>query len=116
MQRLTARLLLLFALVGSLVPLALAATSAPRACCFRKGLHHCQDSPASESEQPVIRDATCSNHDCCRAVTTGKWACSQPRLALSFLETINALLTEAHPSSPANPTAEFRPSRAPPAC
>ena len=38
MHRLTARLLLFFALVGSLVPVALAASAAPtHACCLRKG-------------------------------------------------------------------------------
>jgi hypothetical protein len=116
MHRLTARLLLFFALVGNLVPLALAAASAPRACCLRKGVHHCQDSPASESEQPVLHDASCRNRDCRRAVTTAQWAHPQSRAAALFLPTINARLIGTEPNSPANASADFQSSRAPPAC
>ena len=116
MQRLTARLLLFFALVGNLVPLALAATAAPRACCLRKGVHHCQNSLTSESEPLVIRDASCCNHDCRRAVTTAQWAHAQPKLAAFFLPTITAPLTATEPNSPANAGAKFQSSRAPPAC
>src|SRR5271169_3819487 len=99
MHRLTARLLLFLALVGNLVPLALAATAAPpHACCLRKGVHHCQDSLTAESEQLVIRDASCCNHDCCRAVTTSQSAHPQSRAAAFFLQTVAALLagTETH--------------------
>jgi hypothetical protein len=65
MHRLTARFLLLLALVGNLAPLALAATAPPpRACCLRKGVHSCHDSLASDSGQLVIRDASCCDHDC----------------------------------------------------
>ena len=117
MHRLTARLLLFFALVGNLVPLALAATAASqRACCVRKAVHHCQDSPASENEQLVIRDARSCNHDCCRAVTTTQWAHPQPRLAVFFLQTVNAHTAGIQPDSPATASSEFRSSRAPPAC
>ena len=57
MHRLTARLLLLFALVGNLVPLALAAGAAPpHACCLRKGVHRCQDSLGAGSR--VVSSAT----------------------------------------------------------
>lgn len=115
MHRLTARLLLLFALVGILAPLALAATSAPRACCLRKGVHHCQNSPASESEPLVIRDAGCCNQDCRRAVTTAQWAQAQPKQAPSFLPTVTALLNGTEPDSPANASAKLQSSRAPPA-
>jgi hypothetical protein len=45
MRRLTARLLLLFALAGTFVPPALAATAAPpHACCIRKAAHQCHGS------------------------------------------------------------------------
>lgn len=117
MQRPIAKLLLLFALVGNLLPLALAAASPPpRVCCVRKGVHHCQNSLGSESEPLVIRDASCCNHDCRRAATTAQWAHAQPKLAAFFLPTITARLTGAEPNSQANPGAEFQPSRAPPAC
>lgn len=117
MHRLTARCLLLVALLGNLLPLALAATSAPlRACCLRKGIHHCQDSPTSENEQPVIRDASCCNRGCGRAVTTTQWAHPQSEAVAFFLQVVNAHLAGAQPNSPANPSAEFQSSRAPPAC
>jgi hypothetical protein len=117
MHRLIARLLLFIALAGSLFPVALAATSPPPSvCCLRKGIHHCQNSVGSESEQLVIRDASCCNHHCSRAVTTAQWAHPQPKLAAFFLPTITASLTGTKPNSPANGSAEFQSSRAPPAC
>ncbi|MFZ0420773.1 MAG: hypothetical protein WAM04_21910 [Candidatus Sulfotelmatobacter sp.] len=116
MLRLTARLLLFFALVGNLAPLALAATAPPpHACCLRKGVHHCQDSLASENGQPVIRGANCCNGDCCRAVTTAQWAHPQPRLAVSFQQSITARFVGTQSNSPATASAELHSSRAPPA-
>jgi len=116
MHRPTARLLLFLALVGNILPLALGATAAPpHACCLRKGAHHCQDSRASENGPPVIRDVSCRNHECCRAVTTSQWAHPQPRLAVFFLQAINARLAGSQPNSPATAFAEFQSTRAPPA-
>ena len=45
MRRLAARLLLLFALAGNLVPLGLAMTAPAHACCVRKAAHshHCHE-------------------------------------------------------------------------
>ena len=116
MHRPIARLLLLFALVGNLLPLALASASAQRACCLRKGVHHCQNSLASESEPLFIRDASCCNHDCRRAVTTAQWAHPQAKQAAFFPPTVTAPLTGTEAKSPANASAEFQSSRAPPAC
>ncbi|MFZ0198994.1 MAG: hypothetical protein WB523_09460 [Candidatus Sulfotelmatobacter sp.] len=117
MHRLTARFLLFFALVGSLAPLALAVTvPPPHACCFRKGIHHCHESMASESGQPVIQDASCCRGDCCRAVTTAQWAHPQPKLAAFFLQAHNLRLVVSEVSSPAAACAEFQSTRAPPAC
>jgi hypothetical protein len=117
MHRMTARLLLFFALVGNLVPLALAATAAPpRACCLRKGVHHCQDSQASKGEQLVIRDASCRDRGCGRAVTITQWAHPQSQAVAFFLQTIKTHPAGSQPKSPANPSAEFQSSRAPPAC
>jgi hypothetical protein len=80
MHRLTAKLLLLFALAGSILPLAQAATapSAPE-CCRRAGMHHCNaDSVSStnapESGQASFRAPGCCHGDCGRAVTTSQWA------------------------------------------
>jgi len=80
MQRLTAIFLLLFALAGTFVPVAVAATSAPpHACCIRHA-HHCHDSAASASNELALRGAGCCNHDCCRAGTTSQRA--HPRACL----------------------------------
>jgi hypothetical protein len=114
MHRLIARLLLFMALAGNLLPLALAMSPPPSVCCLRKGVHHCQNSLGSESEQLAIRDASCCNHDCRRAVTTAQWAHPQPKLAAFFVPTITASLTGTEPNCTANGSAEFQSSRAPP--
>lgn len=115
MQRLTARLLLFFALAANLVPLALAVTAAPpHACCVRKAAHRCHELAEGDSSQPVIRDTGCCNHDCCRAVTTAQWAHPQPKLTAFFLHPIDVLLAMSQANSPAAASAEFHSSRAPP--
>ncbi|MGA7399798.1 MAG: hypothetical protein WCC99_02285 [Candidatus Sulfotelmatobacter sp.] len=117
MHRLTARLLLLFALLGSVAPIAFAVTAPPpHACCLRKGVHHCHESPGSESDQPVIQDASCCHGDCARAVTTAQWAHPQPKLAAFFLQANNVRLAACRPHSPTAASVEFQSSRAPPAC
>jgi len=116
MHRLTARLLLLFALLGSLAPIALAVTAPPpHACCLRKGVHHCHDSLASESGQPVVQDSSCCHGDCARAVTTAQWAHPQPKPASFFLPANNVRLAASRPHSPATVSVEFQSTRAPPA-
>ncbi|MGA8621269.1 MAG: hypothetical protein WB660_22440 [Candidatus Sulfotelmatobacter sp.] len=117
MHRLTARLLLLLALVGNLAPIALAATAAPpHACCLRKGFHHCHDSLASETGQPVIRDASCCKRDCCRAVTTTQGAHAQPPVAIPFAQNVEQYLGQSSPVSPNTAVSGFQATRAPPAC
>jgi hypothetical protein len=116
MHRLTAKLLLLFALVGSLAPIALAATAAPHACCLRRGLHHCQDSLAPETGELIISNAGCCQGDCSRAVTTAQWAHPQPTLASFFLPSNQLRLAGSRPDSPVSASAEFQSTRAPPAC
>jgi hypothetical protein len=72
MYRLTARLLLLFALAGNVIPLAMAAKSEPpRACCMRNA-HHCHESSASETG-PVLLDPCCCRNHARRATTTTIW-------------------------------------------
>jgi len=79
MQRFTARFLLLIALLGTVVPIAMQAMVTPaHACCLRKAPHQCHDSAAAHSERPVLRDAGCCNQDCSRAVTSSHWAHPQP--------------------------------------
>ena len=69
MQRLTARLLLVLLLVGTIAPAALA-ISAPEAhaCCMRKPLQE----RSSRSLQAQIGGN--ENHNCCPPVTTTHWA------------------------------------------
>ena len=116
MHRLTARLLVFFALAGNLVPLTLAAAAAPtHACCLRKA-HHCHDSAVSESDQPIIRDASCCNHDCGRATISAQWAHPESQAAAFFLQAISARVASTQPEPPAADSAEFQSARAPPAC
>ena len=115
MHRLTARLLLFFALVGNLAPLALAATAAPpHACCVRKAEHHCHDSLASETGQLVIRDASCCNHNCCRAITTAQWAYTQPPAGTFDAPNVETHLGQPDLVSPNTEVSRFQSTRAPP--
>src|SRR4030088_849447 len=101
MHRLTAKLLLLFALLGNITPLTLAAVSAPlHACCARKTAKHCHESAASELNQLSIRARGCWAHDCGRAATTTKWAHPQPRAEGPYAKNVNARITRSRPSSP----------------
>jgi len=115
MQRLTARLLLIFALAGNFIPLALAATIASaHACCIRKA-HHCHDSALAESKQIAARTTGCCNHDCCRAVTTSQWADPQPFAAPVFAPHAEARLAQSQPDAPAAELSASLSTRAPPA-
>jgi len=117
MYRLTARLLLLFAFVGNLAPLALAVAAAPpHACCVRKGIHHCQDSLTSEAGQLVIGDSSCCNHDCCGATVSAQWAHPQSQASSLFIQSIGASLARSQADSPSAVFAGSQSSRAPPAC
>jgi hypothetical protein len=117
MHRLTAKFLLLIIAAGSLVPLATAITAAPpHACCVRKAVHRCHEADSADSSGLVVRDTSCCDHACGRAVTTGRWANAQPKLAAFFLQTIHARLAGSQPDSIATASAEFQASRAPPAC
>jgi hypothetical protein len=114
MHRLTARLLLIFALTGNLVPLALAAATPAHACCLRKVANHCH-TPAAQLDQPSIRAKGCCNHDCCRAATTARSACPSPLVhgPLDINVAVRAIASWL--DSPRIEGTEFRPSRAPPA-
>ena len=114
MHRATARLLLFFALVGTLAPSALAVTAAPHACCLRKGVHRCHDSLTSDPGL-IFRDASCCNGDCGRAITTAQWAHPQPRPTVFFLPGVHASVAGIQSHSPTTAFAELRSARAPPA-
>jgi hypothetical protein len=116
MHRLTARFLIVLALVGNLAPIALSAAAPPRSCCFRKGVHHCQDSLTIETEQPVIRDASCCKGDCSRAITTNQSAYTQPLPIASFSRKVEAYLGRLNLISHNAEVSRFQSTRAPPAC
>jgi hypothetical protein len=114
MQRLTARLLLLLTLGGTVIPLALAATTAPpHACCLRKA-HKCHDSTASESNQLALRSTGCCNQDCCHAVTTSQSACPQPGITSAFAQNVDLHTPGLRSSAPAAALIASQSTRAPP--
>jgi hypothetical protein len=114
MQRLTARFLLLFALAGTFVPLALAATAAPpHACCMRKAAHQCHGSFA-ESDQREVRSTACCNHAYGRAVTTSQSAHPQPSLTSAFAPHLDALIPDFPAETPAAELLASQSPRAPP--
>jgi len=115
MHRLTARLLLLFALAGNLAPLALAVTAAPLpACCLRK-THQCHGSLLADSDRSALHNPGCCSHDCCRAVTTSQWAYAQPWMTAIFARQVEIQVAEARASSPAADLSSSQSTRAPPA-
>lgn len=112
MQRLTARLLLLFALVGTFAPLALALTAAPpHACCLRKSAHQCH---GSDPDQRTFHSTSCCQNNCRRAVTTSQWAHPQPSAAPLFARNVAARLVPSTPATPARKLFASRSTRAPP--
>jgi|SRR5271154_7002033 len=118
MQRLTARLLLLFALTGNIVPLALAVTAAPpHTCCVRKAAHQqrCHEPADGDSSQLVVRDTGCCDHDCCRAVTTAQWAHPQRPMNLLGMQNVGSRLDRPLPLSLSLEVIDLRSSRSPPA-
>src|SRR5260221_1486947 len=114
MQRLTARFLLLFALAGTLVPLALAATAAPpHACCIRKAAHPCHGA-SLEADRRIVRGLGCCNHDCCLAVTTSQWAHAAQSLLSASVPQVDAHVDQARTGSPATELLASQSTRAPP--
>jgi len=114
-HRLTAKLLLLFGVLGNIVPVVQAAIPAPRhACCVRKAPHHCDESTNTDSSRSVIRGVNCCGHDCCRAVTTAQWAYPLLRGTSFSKQMPSAMVAERILDSPANDLLSSHASRAPP--
>lgn len=112
MQRLTPRFLLLFALIGTFVPLALAVTAAPpHACCLGKSVHRCH---GSDPDERVIRGNSCCNKNYNRAVITSQWAHPQSSLASFYVQTIESRLAQSRAEAPANELLSSQSTRAPP--
>jgi hypothetical protein len=117
MQRLTARLLLLFALLGTFLPIALEATSAPaHACCRRTSAHHCNDTAGTRDETAIHSNAECCNPNAHRAVTTSLWADPEPLQAGVFAPRTSVPNTELRWAAPLTRPFSSQSTRAPPAC
>jgi hypothetical protein len=114
MQRLTASFLLLFALVGSFLPLAAAATTAPsHACCIRKAAHQCYGS-FGDPDESTVRSTSCCGHDCCRGVRTSQSAHPQPTLPSIFALHQDVCIAESHATAPTAQLISSQSPRAPP--
>src|SRR3954467_11134182 len=84
MQRLTAGILLVFALAGTVLTPALQATVAPsHLCCRRTAEHRCHNYSLTEPGQTSIRATECPQ-DCRRAVATLQWAHPQASRVYAF--------------------------------
>jgi hypothetical protein len=114
-HRLTAKLLLLFALVGNLIPLAMAAApAAPRACC-RRMAHHCHEAAALKSGELVFRDPhCCCNGNCRRAATTAQWAHPKTRSSQACDAVVERLAGNIRSAFSGKQLASSYSSRAPP--
>ena len=113
MQRFTAKFLLLFALIGTLVPAALAMSAPAHACCVRKVVHSCHDkSPAAKLQISAL--GGCCDRNCLRAPVTARYA--QPKLNLTSLAlpTLSTRAPAQLSQTPTSAVTEFQPSRAPP--
>jgi len=114
MRRLTATSLLLFALAGNLVPLALAAMAdPPHACCLRKAAHPCHGSATTESESLIVRTGACCHQDCGWATATRR-AQNHARVATVAAPVIAARVLSPCTDRPGSHVFQPRSSRAPP--
>jgi len=109
MHRLTARLLLVLVLVGTLAPVALAVSApAPHACCMRKAMHD------HTSRSLEIQSVGGEHRNCCPPVTTAHWA----ELGSSTNSSIQPLLAylpaQPQPVLRSNYENALRPVRGPP--
>ena len=110
MHRLTARLLLVLTLVGTLAPVALAfSATPPHACCMRKPMH--DHGSSGVQTQPVDT----GHRNCCPPVTTAQWA--EPGSGIdSKIRPLQAYLPQrSHPDLRSNFENTLRPVRGPPA-
>ena len=124
MHRWTGRCLLLLALLGILVPVALA-VSAPavsHACCVRQvaPVHPCHGMamapPSEPSEQPALHGHGCCGNDCRRASTTARWAQPQSPALACIRRVVVQRVAWFQPVVPAEQHSSFQSTRAPPAC
>ena len=109
MHRLTASLLLVLLLAGTLAPVALAISVAPpHACCLRKPQRD------KGSHDFSFRAPNCCRHDCCRSLTVSHWSYLWT-WTKSYISPPSATLrSELHPFNLPKTLHFSRPVRAPP--
>ena len=96
MHRLTARLLLWAALVGTFAPLTMALSAQlPHACCIRKA-HRCHESAGASSEA-AFQSSDSEKHSCCRALAVTQWAQPQPAANMNFTPQHHSLAAQKDP-------------------
>jgi hypothetical protein len=109
MHRLTARLLLILMLSGTLAPAVLAlAAESPHACCKRNPFHN-HGGRSSE-----FKASDCGNHDCCRPLTVSQRAQPRPFISGCVSQPSAILLQQLNPSYRVIDLNDFRSARAPP--
>ena len=109
MHRLTARLLLILMLSGTLAPAALAISAeSPHACCKRKPLHN-HGGHSSEFRAP-----NSANHDCCRTLTISQRAQPRPSISGCVSQISGTLLQQMNPRYRIVDFSDSRSARAPP--
>jgi hypothetical protein len=108
MHRMTARLLLIFVLVGTFAPVALAISAPPpHACCMRKMHPH-------TSPETAFTALDLGSHDCCRPLTVSHAAQPRPRPSAYAVPASAALLPRLLPVDPTPAVNAAHSGRAPP--
>jgi hypothetical protein len=108
MHRLTARLLLVLMLVGTLAPPALAfSATPPHACCLRK-LHQ------QGFDGPAFQAPTDADRSCCRTLASTQWAETGLSVKARVALACSALQGIFAPARPATEPGTSHSGRAPP--
>lgn len=115
MHRLTAKLLLLIALGGNIVPLALATGAAqlPQ-CCLRKGVHHCHNFSVYSGEGLSVASTSSCSHECCRATTPAQWAHAEKSERATSAHRVELCLSKSQSSNLGSAASTSLSTRAPP--
>lgn len=109
MRYMTARLLLVLLLVGTIAPVALAiSVDQPHACCMRKPMHD------QGSRNLEVQNVDSEHSNCCPPVTTAHWADLDSRIKSNLRPPLAYLPPDSHPVFRSNYENTLRPVRGPP--
>jgi hypothetical protein len=108
MHRLTARMLLVLLLVGTIAPVALAISAplSPHACCMRKPMHG--------SRSLEVQNVGGGHGNCCPPVTTAQWAELESGVTSNLRPPLAYLPPDTNPIFRSNYENVLRPVRGPP--